>query len=70
MLLTPSEAHSKVCPVMTPGFSVNLSNSAGGSYSGMANPNVQPMCRGEQCMAWRWGDDMKSRGYCGMAGQP
>lgn len=26
------------------------------------------MCQGSMCMMWRWVDDLKEAGYCGLAG--
>ncbi len=28
------------------------------------------MCQVTQCMMWRWADDTKEKGYCGLAGSP
>lgn len=28
------------------------------------------MCQGAMCMMWRWADDSKEEGYCGLAGTP
>jgi hypothetical protein len=27
-------------------------------------------CQGAQCMMWRWLDDSKASGFCGLAGKP
>ncbi|MBU1249261.1 MAG: hypothetical protein KKB70_11220 [Proteobacteria bacterium] len=27
------------------------------------------MCMGTQCMMWRWVDETKEKGFCGMAGE-
>jgi hypothetical protein len=71
MLLTESEAQCKQCPEMQQGFSVNLANSGNGAYSGTMYPIASPiMCIATRCMAWRWGDDMKTKGYCGKFGKP
>lgn len=28
------------------------------------------MCQGTMCMMWRWFDEAKEAGYCGLAGKP
>lgn len=28
------------------------------------------MCMGSQCMMWRWGDNDRQSGYCGVSGKP
>jgi hypothetical protein len=72
MLLSESEAVLKICPDLNvPGYSFNLSNSSGGAFSGALYPNgTTASCVASRCMAWRWGDDMKTKGYCGKAGRP
>jgi hypothetical protein len=37
---------------------------------GKANPTSSPHCSGSLCMAWRWADEQKWTGYCGLAGIP
>jgi hypothetical protein len=72
MLLYEGEALCKECPEkQQQGYSVTLSNTSGGAHSGSAYPNgTAAMCVGTRCMAWRWGDDIKTKGYCGKAGRP
>lgn len=28
------------------------------------------MCQGAMCMMWRWTDDARETGFCGLAGAP
>nr|WP_321259595.1 hypothetical protein [uncultured Pseudodesulfovibrio sp.] len=28
------------------------------------------MCQVTMCMMWRWADETKEKGYCGLAGNP
>lgn len=28
------------------------------------------MCQVAMCMMWRWADENREKGYCGMAGKP
>ena len=34
---------------------------------GVSPPTVS-MCIADACMMWRWSDDEKTEGYCGLAG--
>lgn len=34
----------------------------------MTSDDKMKTCQVTQCMMWRWADDEKTRGYCGMAG--
>ena len=34
------------------------------------NDDKMKMCQVAMCMMWRWADDKKEKGYCGLAGSP
>ena len=35
----------------------------------MTHDDKMKMCQVTMCMMWRWADDAKENGYCGLAGQ-
>lgn len=84
MRLTEEEAKSKWCPfariIVEP--DVGDARVAGNRWMGEQAPTNSPTnseCLGSGCMAWRWGTQLltekiaiqdRTRGYCGLAGQP
>lgn len=35
----------------------------------MTSDDKMKMCQVTQCMMWRWADEDKTKGYCGLAGK-
>ncbi|BDQ33907.1 hypothetical protein [Pseudodesulfovibrio portus] len=36
----------------------------------MTHDDKMKMCQVTQCMMWRWADESREKGYCGLAGAP
>lgn len=53
MMTTPAEARNRKCC---------------GPYATRGNQMLVNECMVDQCMAWRWADDKRTEGYCGIAG--
>jgi hypothetical protein len=67
LMLSEKEASDKWCPFVR-GHETSMSSSVNRRHSG--KPSTYAMCLGSACMAWRWEDRLRDRGYCGMAGKP
>jgi len=36
----------------------------------MTHDDKMKMCQVTQCMMWRWADEAREKGFCGLAGNP
>lgn len=73
MRLTEKEADARWCP-FSAARSVRTASGEREAYSVITNQDdgegdVFVNCMGSRCMAWRWQDERRAFGYCGMAGE-
>ncbi|MEG3638919.1 hypothetical protein [Magnetococcus sp. PR-3] len=71
---TPEEAQRHWCPFVRL-YNPKETGASGYNWLHIEGRDASAMdwrdtsCKGELCMAWRWLDTAKQRGYCGMAGK-
>jgi hypothetical protein len=65
-MLTEKEAAESWCPFSRV-FDGRIEAAVNRDWHGPVDGNE---CVASRCMAWRWGDPLHERGYCGMAGKP
>ena len=63
--MSEDEAKEKWCP-----FSRVWSYEGGSFNRDLDGSEAVANCIGSRCMAWRWEDNRRERGFCGMAGKP